>query len=502
MFTRILFAALAAAGTLASASAAQAAYLTLGTSNISDASTTLTGNTAGAELLVKNANGSSASAFSLYGLLTATAPTVNAAAVRGYNSATNGLGYGVYGSHAGSGAGVYGKSPKGRGVWGHSPTGTGVRGSSSKGIGVFGSHSAETGTGSGVRGESGSTASGAYAIYGLLSSPQAGFGSVAIRGENKGNVSTGVGVYGSQAGFGYGVEGFTPWGRGVYGVSTSGTGVYGSSAGSYGVRGTSPFTGVWGQHTSFSGTSAAVYGTTNSTSNNAIAVEGMIGPGSGQGAAGIHGVNNGGWLESIGVRGDSSAGTGVCGTSSSGYGVAGKSSTGYAGFFDGKLLVTNGCFGCGGASLKIDYPLDPAHKYLQHSSVASSQQLDIYSGNVVTNAKGFATVAMPRWFQALNRNFRYQLTSLSGLQEVAVAKEIAHNRFTIQSEKPHAKVSWQVTGIRHDRFANANRIKVVLPKAKAEQGKYLHPELYGQPKSEGIGYQKPLRRPPRRSSTR
>lgn len=53
------------------------------------------------------------------------------------------------------------------------------------------------------------------------------------------------------------------------------------------------------------------------------------------------------------------------------------------------------------------------------------------------------------------------------------------------------KVSWQVTGIRHDRFANAHPVQVVVPKAKGEQGKYLHPVLYGQPKSEEIGYQKP-----------
>jgi hypothetical protein len=50
------------------------------------------------------------------------------------------------------------------------------------------------------------------------------------------------------------------------------------------------------------------------------------------------------------------------------------------------------------------------------------------------------------------------------------------------------KVSWQVTGIRHDRFANANRIQVEVAKPKAERGKYLHPELYGQPTRKTIGY--------------
>jgi trimeric autotransporter adhesin len=85
------------------------------------------------------------------------------------------------------------------------------------------------------------------------------------------------------------------------------------------------------------------------------------------------------------------------------------------------------------------------------------------------------------------------LTSLSGLQEVAVAKEIANNRFTIQSQRPRSKISWQVTGIRHDRYANAHRTQVIVPKAKADQGKYLYPQLYGKPRREGIGFQRPGR---------
>ena len=85
---------------------------------------------------------------------------------------------------------------------------------------------------------------------------------------------------------------------------------------------------------------------------------------------------------------------------------------------------------------------------------------NIYDGIATTNAKGFAVVKLPAWFQALNRTFRYQLTSLSGLQNVAVAKEISHNRFTIQSEKPRSRVSWQVdraSGMTP--YANAHRIQ-------------------------------------------
>jgi len=105
---------------------------------------------------------------------------------------------------------------------------------------------------------------------------------------------------------------------------------------------------------------------------------------------------------------------------------------------------------------------------------------------------------MQRWFQALNRSFRYQLTIVGSRGwNARVVKPIAHNQFTIQSDQPKVKVSWQVTGVRHDPYANAHRTQVVVPKPKAEQGKYLHPELYGKPKSKAIGYQKPPRLPRR-----
>jgi hypothetical protein len=52
------------------------------------------------------------------------------------------------------------------------------------------------------------------------------------------------------------------------------------------------------------------------------------------------------------------------------------------------------------------------------------------------------------------------------------------------------EVSWQVTGIRQDAYANAHRIPVEEAKAADEQGKYLHPTEQGQPESQGIGYER------------
>ena len=50
------------------------------------------------------------------------------------------------------------------------------------------------------------------------------------------------------------------------------------------------------------------------------------------------------------------------------------------------------------------------------------------------------------------------------------------------------KVSWQVTGIRRDPWADAHRIPVEEDKPDAELGTYLHPELYDQPEEKGLSW--------------
>jgi hypothetical protein len=482
MLKHIFFMAAAACATLAFAASAQAAYLSLGTSNSSNATTTLSGNPAGAELQVRNTNGSSANAFGLYGVLTATSPTAVAAAVRGSNASTNAHGYGVWGSQAGSGTGVYGYAPAGKGVYGASASGNGVRGFSTSGRGMAGFSNSGQGvyghsnSQAGIVGESGSFDGVWGQAHSATYSGVSGHNDAGGYGVWGGTTGSGSGVYGTSPN-GLGVEGASPNGLGVYGASSGGVGVDGASSSGYGVFGTSP--SGYGVYGASPGGAAVV-----ASSSSGYGVYGYS-------ASGNHGA----------VAGQSAGGDAIRGISSATNfaGVYGENSTGAtnAGYFAGHVQINGGCTGCAGPSLlQIDDPLDPAHKYLQHSSVASSQQLDLYSGNVRTNGKGFATVHMPNWFQALNRSFRYQLTSLSGLQQVAVAKEMQDNRFTIQSQKPHAKVSWQVSAVRHDRYANANPTRVIAAKPKVEQGKYVHPELYGKPRTDGIGYEK-AQRPPR-----
>jgi trimeric autotransporter adhesin len=162
----------------------------------------------------------------------------------------------------------------------------------------------------------------------------------------------------------------------------------------------------------------------------------------------------------------------------------------YAAFFGGNIDV-DGTVSTPDVSLKIDDPIDPANKYLYHSSVESPDMMNIYNGNVTTDAAGNATVQMPDWFEALNRDFRYQLTVIGQPAQAYVSQELASGEFGIKTDKPNVKVSWQVTGIRQDAWANAHRIPVEVQKSAAERGNYLHPELFGASQDKKI----PVRHP-------
>jgi len=145
----------------------------------------------------------------------------------------------------------------------------------------------------------------------------------------------------------------------------------------------------------------------------------------------------------------------------------------------GGNLAVGGNLTKASGSFEIDHPLDPANKYLYHSFVESPDMMNIYNGNVTTDAAGNATVTLPDWFEALNRDFRYQLTVIGQFAQAIVSSEISSSSFTIKTDKPNVKVSWQVTGIRQDAWANAHRIPTEVEKAPADQGHYLHPELFG-----------------------
>ncbi len=141
----------------------------------------------------------------------------------------------------------------------------------------------------------------------------------------------------------------------------------------------------------------------------------------------------------------------------------------------------------GGGAFKIDHPLDPENKYLLHSFVESPDMKNVYDGVAVLDASGEATVDLPNWFEALNSDFRYQLTAIGAPgPNLYIAQEIAGNRFKIAGGAPGKKISWQVTGIRQDAFAQANRIPVEQDKPAAERGLFLHPLARGLSPARGI----------------
>lgn len=200
----------------------------------------------------------------------------------------------------------------------------------------------------------------------------------------------------------------------------------------------------------------------------------------GAGAA-IGGVSPG--LASRGFLGDGPSNSGVYGSGSI---------DSYAGYFDGKVMV-NGTLSKSAGSFRIDHPLDPENKYLYHSFVESPDMMNVYNGNVLLDGRGEATVDLPDWFSALNRDYRYQLTAMGAPgPDLFVAEEITANRFRIAGGAPGGKVSWQVTGVRRDPYAEAHRIPVEEIKPEAQRGSYVHPELYGLPQERGLTPRRPI----------
>ena len=168
--------------------------------------------------------------------------------------------------------------------------------------------------------------------------------------------------------------------------------------------------------------------------------------------------------------------------------IVGKNSSGPAAYFQGNVQVT-GTVSKGGGSFKIDHPLDPENKYLYHSFVESPDMMDIYNGNAVLDGNGETWVELQEWFEALNRDFRYQLTAMGAPgPNLYIAEKITHNRFKIAGGQPGMEVSWQVTGIRKDPFAEKHRIPVEEEKPANERGKYLHPDAYNLPQTMGTDY--------------
>jgi hypothetical protein len=305
-----------------------------------------------------------------------------------------------------------------------------------------------------------STAPNAFALHGIISSTSPGAFSAAVRGQNNGTGVHGIGVWGSQDGSGWGVYGTSVSGSGVRGYASapSGTtnGVFGESASPDG-------RGVRGYASAPSGFTYGVFG--ESASQNGSGVIGFAYAPSGA-AWGVVGV--------------------IYSYASSAYGVYGSEPSGGAGhavYASGTLAAT------GTKSFQIDHPLSPETHYLNHFCAEGPEPMNAYSGVVSLDSRGEAWVQLPDYFEAINRDPRYTLTPIgAAMPNLHVAVKIQNNRFKIAGGAPGKEVSWRIEAVRNDLWVQRYGYQTEQEKEDAIKGKYLSPELYGQPKERGIHY--------------
>lgn len=141
----------------------------------------------------------------------------------------------------------------------------------------------------------------------------------------------------------------------------------------------------------------------------------------------------------------------------------------------------------GSKNFIIDHPLDPANQNLQHNAVEGPGYYTFYHGNVVLDEKGEGWVQLPDYFEALNTEVSYNLTTVGGYAPVYVAQEVQNNRFLVAGGKAGLKVSWQVTANRNDPYAQQHPYQAVVAKGAEERGHYNYPEGYGQPETMSVG---------------
>ncbi len=142
----------------------------------------------------------------------------------------------------------------------------------------------------------------------------------------------------------------------------------------------------------------------------------------------------------------------------------------------GNLSIT-GRIAKGSGTFLIDHPLDPKNELLYHSFVESPDVKNLYDGIVTLDGGGEAVVRLPRYFEALNKDFRYQLKPIGvSMPNLYVKGEEKNNSFVIGGGVSGGRVSWQITGTRHDAYIEANPIIVEEekgPDSFINKGEYL-----------------------------
>ncbi len=154
------------------------------------------------------------------------------------------------------------------------------------------------------------------------------------------------------------------------------------------------------------------------------------------------------------------------------------------------LASVVGALSKGSGTFVIDHPLDPKNKLLYHSFVESPDVKNIYDGIVVLDENGEALIELPSYFLALNKDFRYLATPVGQpMPDLHLSKEVRKKYLNLVGDPvlrigggvPNGKVSWQVTGIRHDVFIQMNPIIPEVEKGPdqlVDKGEYICEECY------------------------
>jgi hypothetical protein len=154
----------------------------------------------------------------------------------------------------------------------------------------------------------------------------------------------------------------------------------------------------------------------------------------------------------------------------------------------GKVWVNGDFTVVGVKAFTMDHPLDPANKTLMHVAAESNEVINFYSGNVTTDASGKATVKLPDYYEALNKDSRYQLTVIGSFAQAIISKEVSNNQFEIATSTPNVKVSWEVKGVRNDAHMRLHPFVAEEMKSGSQKGKYIDPAAYNQPESKRVSY--------------
>jgi hypothetical protein len=76
----------------------------------------------------------------------------------------------------------------------------------------------------------------------------------------------------------------------------------------------------------------------------------------------------------------------------------------------------------------------------------SAPETAAFHGEVWTDARGYATVRLPAGAGRLLPPLEYELRDLEAHSRVRLSAELKGGRFAIETDEPHVKVAWRITG--------------------------------------------------------